>query len=84
MIARVLVVLVAIASVGACQRERSARWYMAHADAMRAKVHECKADPKRAAADKDCGNAIEAFVTWARATGNAADAPAKPDASAKP
>ena len=56
-------------ALAACDRGHSARWYMAHGDAMRAKVQECKADPQRAAGDKDCDNAIEAFVTWARATG---------------
>lgn len=56
-------------SVAACERGHSARWYMAHGDAMQAKVKECKANPELAAKDKDCANAIEAFVTWARATG---------------
>ena len=61
---------------------------MSHGDAMRAKVQECKADAQKARDDKDCDRAIEAFVTWARATGNAND-PAKPasgsaDQPAKP
>jgi len=55
--------------LSACNRAHSPQWYMRHGEAMRAKVQECKADPKRAAGDKDCDNAIEAFVTWARATG---------------
>lgn len=69
---RVLPLLAAsllVLSVSACNRGHSAKWYMAHGDAMRAKVQQCKADPQRAAGDKDCDNAIEAFVTWARTTG---------------
>jgi hypothetical protein len=64
-----LVLLLTTLSIAACNRGHSAKWYMAHGDAMRAKVQQCKADPQRAAGDKDCDNAIEAFVTWARATG---------------
>ena len=57
------------AFLAACQRGHSAQWYMAHGDAMSAKVRECKADPQRSKTDKDCQNAIEAFVTWVRASG---------------
>lgn len=56
-------------ALGGCMQGHSAQWYMAHGDAMSAKVKECNADPARIPNDKDCQNAIEAFVTWARATG---------------
>ncbi|MET0224899.1 MAG: EexN family lipoprotein [Dokdonella sp.] len=52
-----------------CQQSHSAHWYMAHGDEMAKKVKECQADAQRAAGDRDCANAMEAFVTWARATG---------------
>jgi len=55
-------------AVAGCQPPRSAQWFMAHGDEMQAKVKQCKADPQRANGDKECANAIEAFVTWARAT----------------
>jgi hypothetical protein len=42
---------------------------MAHGDEMAKKVKECQADAQRAAGDRDCANAMEAFVTWARASG---------------
>lgn len=71
-------------ALGGCERGHSARWYMAHGEAMSAKVKECQADPQRAAADKDCANAIEAFVAWARATGNAAPADGASAPESKP
>jgi hypothetical protein len=55
-------------TVAGCQPPRSAQWFMAHGDEMQAKVKQCKADPQRASGDKECANAIEAFITWARAT----------------
>lgn len=57
----------ALAAAG-CQQPRSPQWFMAHGDEMQAKVKQCKADAQRASSDKECANAIEAFVTWARAT----------------
>lgn len=59
----------ALASLAGCQQGHSAHWYMAHGDEMAKKVKECQADAQRAAGDRDCANAMEAFVTWARATG---------------
>ena len=60
---------VALSALAAgCQQPRSPQWFMAHGDEMQAKVKQCKAEPQRANGDKECANAIEAFVTWARAT----------------
>jgi outer membrane murein-binding lipoprotein Lpp len=67
--ASVFALSLSLLSLGGCESGHSAKWYMAHGDAMAAKVKECKANPDRLANDKDCQNAIEAFVTWARATG---------------
>jgi hypothetical protein len=68
-----LAVSVALASfaLSACNAAHDARWYMAHGDAMQAKVRECQADPQRAGSDRECAAATEAFVTWARASGQA-------------
>jgi hypothetical protein len=65
-------------AIAACARSHDAKWYMAHGDAMQAKVRECQAEPQRAAGDRDCAAATEAFVTWARASGQA---PAEPPAA---
>jgi len=59
----------ALTSLAGCKQGHSAHWYMAHGDEMAKKVKECQADAQRAAGDRDCANAMEAFVTWARASG---------------
>lgn len=66
--AGVLAVASAALAATGCQQPRSPQWFMAHGDEMQAKVKQCKAEPQRANGDKECANAIEAFVTWARAT----------------
>jgi hypothetical protein len=74
--ARVASLALASFALTACNAAHDAKWYMAHGDAMQAKVRECQADPQRAASDRECAAATEAFVTWARASGQApADSP---------
>ena len=67
--------IVCAVAIVACDRAHSAKWYMQHGEAMSAKVKQCQADAKRAAEDQDCRNALEAFVTWARATQQPGSAP---------
>jgi hypothetical protein len=76
-----IVLIVPAFAIAGCNQNHDAKWYMAHGDAMQTKVHECQADPQRAANDSECAAATEAFVTWARASGQA---PAEPAPSTQP
>jgi hypothetical protein len=71
-----LIASASMLALAGCNQRHDAKWYMAHGDAMQAKVRECQADPQRAASDTECAAATEAFVTWARASGQAPAEPA--------
>ncbi|MET0230850.1 MAG: EexN family lipoprotein [Rhodanobacteraceae bacterium] len=72
-------IVLASLALAACNQAHDAKWYMAHGEAMQSKVRECQADPQRASTDRECAAATEAFVTWARASGQApADAAPTP------
>jgi hypothetical protein len=90
-LAAVLLSGVCAIGVAGCEKgeTKDAQWYLKHSAELQQKLESCKADADAAKGDEECAAAMQAFLKWYAASGQAAaaadarlTAPASADASA--